>query len=447
MSFDMIARIIFLASGAALMLIIGAVTADRNYPPGVQIKYQANFVEETIRSLIEPQAILDIEGPGPKVQTFQADRMQPGLTMIGAVGADARNAVTVYDASGTEVHKWAIDWFEIWPDAHDTTLPKERLPARQPGVVIHGILATEDGGLIFNFEYLSTVRLNACGEVVWRLPNTGHHFATADYDGDIWVGTAITHRRYREFPHANFRLPMREDAIVELSPEGEVKHQVSMIDLFAKNDLYGLMFVRANELFGTKTGGDIFHLNDAEMFPEDMEEGFFKRGDMIISPRNTNTVMVIDPRTMTVKHRVTGRFVRQHDPDFTSGNSYIVFDNNNRYQEKTHHGARRSRVVEVTVDDTGHVVGFEEMFRGPEAEDFFTRIMGAQQLLDNGNGLIVSSFEGRVLELDPEGRLVWEFRNVIGDNLRGAIMDAERLPARFTSDFFAEARAACGASR
>ncbi|MEM8699531.1 MAG: arylsulfotransferase family protein [Pseudomonadota bacterium] len=441
MSVDKLMLWISIACGCGLLIAFGAITADKNLFPGKQVKFQARKIVDVVKQVTETQKELNLPGGGPRFQTYQPEKAQPGLTLIGAVGADAKNAFTVVEADGTEIHKWAIDWFEIWPDADQSRMPKELLPNRHPGVVTHGFHVTQAGEIVFNFEYLSTVKLNACGDVMWKLDNRGHHFVTPDYDDDLWVGEVVKHENWQEFPYQNYRMPVREDSIVELSPEGEAKRTFSMIDLYHRNDLHGLMTASSTLLEGTWATRDVHHLNDAELFPADMVEGFFKRGDMILSPRNDNTVLVFDTETMEVKHHFQGRLVRQHDPDFTSGNSYIVFDNHNRLREG---GAQRSRILEVTVDDNGNTIGVEELLRGPNAVDFFTAVMGWQQPLANGNMLVVVSFDGRILELTPEGEAVWEFRNAIGENRRGAVTDAERLPPEMDAAFFAEARAACG---
>lgn len=63
-----------------------------------------------------------------------------------------------------------------------------------------------------------------------------------------------------------------------------------------------------------------------------------------------------------------------------------------------------SRVVEI--GPNGEVTPLAEEIRG---ERFFTRSRGSVERLPNQNLLISVSAEGRVVEVDPEGRVVWEW--------------------------------------
>ena len=47
----------------------------------------------------------------------------------------------------------------------------------------------------------------------------------------------------------------------------------------------------------------------------------------MISLRNVSTVLVFDPDDLKIRYSITGRFVRQHDPDFVDNNTISVFDN------------------------------------------------------------------------------------------------------------------------
>ena len=69
--------------------------------------------------------------------------------------------------------------------------PKTRFPSERPGTHIHGAVVLEDGDIVYNYEHLGLVRLDLCGEVVWRLPYRTHHSVHQDDDGDLWVSAQI----------------------------------------------------------------------------------------------------------------------------------------------------------------------------------------------------------------------------------------------------------------
>jgi hypothetical protein len=360
--------------------------------------------------------------------------IEPGPTLVAYVGADEHQFIQVIDPNGEVLNQWRVDWFDLWPNADH--LDEEFRPKTLPGAIVHGVLLLEDGGVLLQHDACGLVRLDACGHVVWRLPERTHHSLHLDERGHIW--TSIRHTRREQIPGLFAYHPAFEEyTIAEISPDGRLLQEVSLFDLFRENDLTGLLFLSTWHDNTNETSGDTLHLNDVELFPTTMAPGFFQPGDVMVSLRRMNAVVVFDLPRRAVKHLSIGGFVRQHDPDFIDGNTISVFDN--------HHIGRRedgvqSRIVLESVDEGTRRVAFT----GTPEQPFFTDIMGKHQWLPNGNLLLVESTRGRVLEVDPEGRLVWEFVNLIGNGLAGAVSEGTRLPVTFTADFFADRRAACG---
>ena len=191
--------------------------------------------------------------------------------------------------------------------------------------------------------------------------------------------------------------------------------------LLQDNDLHGLLYLSSLKNRSTQSKDDVLHLNDVEPFPLEMAEGFFKRGDLLISLRNINTVLVFSSIDMKIRWHRTGTFVRQHDPDFVDGDTLSVFDNQNF---ESAGGSRSSRVLLLSAPDFFPRVHF----RGDADHPFFTRIMGKHQWLPNGNVLVLESTRGRVLEVVSEGRILWEYVNFAAKGLTGIVGDAHRLP-------------------
>jgi hypothetical protein len=53
----------------------------------------------------------------------------------------------------------------------------------------------------------------------------------------------------------------------------------------------------------------------------------FRAGDVLLSLRNLDTLVVADGRTWRIKWAMTGPFLGQHDPDFLPNGHLMVFDN------------------------------------------------------------------------------------------------------------------------
>lgn len=357
----------------------------------------------------------------------------PGLTLLGGMGADDRLRAWVIDADGGVVQDWTIDWFDLWPDADH--IPERMIPRSRPGTKIHGQTLAPNGDLVFNFEPIGVMRLNPCGEVVWRLPILGHHSIHRDRStGNFWVSTMTDHMAFDP------RLPnvgpnFLEDTITEVSPDGETLRTISIPELLIDNGHGALLYSSSRNNWQTRVAGDFLHSNDVETFPPDMVAGVFAPGDIMISIRNLNMILVVDGETLRMKFMDIGRVLRQHDPDFIDGDAIAVFDNNNLAPMD---GAQ-SKIVEIDAR-TG---ALREVFSGSEAFPFFSDVMGKIDVLPEGY-LIADSRSGRVIEVTRSGELVWIYNNVIEPGTVALISDVERLPAAQDAAFFAAARAACG---
>jgi outer membrane protein assembly factor BamB len=101
-----------------------------------------------------------------------------------------------------------------------------------------------------------------------------------------------------------------------------------------------------------------------------------------------------------------------HDPRLLDSGTILIFDNHwKRIPPRA--GAAgvgtgwQSRVLEIDPAD-GSIVW---EYRGSESHPFYSKCCGTAQRLPNGNTLITESEGGRAFEVDPQGRIVWEFYN------------------------------------
>ncbi|MDH3659262.1 MAG: arylsulfotransferase family protein [Alphaproteobacteria bacterium] len=368
-----------------------------------------------------------------------------GLTLVTAVNADQRLEARIIELDGTPVHTWSIDWFDLWPDA--AHVPEIFAPKQQPGTHIHGAVIMDNGDLVFNFEYQGMLRLDMCGDVVWRLPYQTHHSIDLDEDtGNLWVSGRIFHDQPDpEFP--NHMPTYAEPTVLEVSPDGEILKEISVIELLEKNDLHGLLYMDDFDDIQrgrAKTTGDTLHLNDVEVFPSTLAPGRFKPGDLMLSLRNIHTVLVFDPVTEEITFRQSGGFVGQHDPDFIDGDRISVFDNAVAIGEDA---VRESRVVILSAAED-HAEP-EVYYQGSDRAPFYTDVMGKHQWLPNGNLLLTESTKGRAFEIDQNGEIVWQHVNLVDDDgWVGLVDEAQRLPIRYDQTFFeGQRRQRCDGSR
>lgn len=415
--------IAFIASVIVLTLIYGIAASEFNWPPAQPIKTALH----TLRSLFNPDSdwTLTDTGETQLVTVREEESIAPGLTKIVNVEGDKSLAVRIVNATGEEVYRWHIEWVDIWPQAPDYLMEHE-LPKQRPGTHIHGAEILSNGDLVFNFEHLSLVSLNRCGKLNWKLPFRTHHSIFVDEDENLWVSAQIDHEK--PIDGLPFIKPgFTEPYILKVSPQGEILLKKSVFDLMLENNLPGALYANSKENFNPEVTGDMFHLNDVEVYPHSKTPGFFKGGDVMISLRNINAVFVFDS-DWKIKYRMSYEFVRQHDPDFVDGNTITLVDNNNVKEKSAGASSRILRKNVLTEEST-------VLFEGNETVPYFTDVMGKHQWLPNGN-LLLNERYGRVIEVSPQGKLVWEYNNLVKPGVLGLTEEAQRLPQQFDEDYF-----------
>jgi len=260
---------------------------------------------------------------------------------------------------------------------------------------------------------------------VWKLNGyMTHHSVQPNGDGDLWVSG----RRFHDTPVdwlLNHEPRIWEEFALKVSPEGELLNAISIPALLLENGYRGLLYL--SSISGTpRVRGDAMHLNDVEEFPRTMEPGFFGPGDVVVSLRNLSTIFVFNSKTRKIKYMSTGLVLRQHDPDFFDGNRISVFDNNivEKYPSR-----ESSRIVLLSAAD-GTV---ESKFPTP-GESFYSPAQGNHQWLGNGHLLVTESWGGRAMELDRNGKVVWEYVNYVQNGWVGIVLEATRLPKTFSTE-------------
>jgi len=362
------------------------------------------------------------------------DDAYDGVNLVTRIDSNERLVAEIIDLNGNVIHRWDIDWFELWPDAEHLTA--EVKPRSAPGCQIHGAALMPNGDLVFNFDYLGLVRIDKSGNIVWRLASQTHHSVYLHDDGNLWVcGQTRRFEDETEFPRRT--APYDESTILEVSPDGRILNEWSVETILRDNGFGGLLGLSRGFINGYAKQ-DILHLNDIELFPDDMAEGFFQRDDILVSLRNISTIFVMDRATQKIKFITTGQMVWQHDPDFIDGDRIGVFDNKGGNQANAQPSSRilvfdareapspaPSQVGSQPPTSTGVTVAYE----GTTTAQFFTDIMGKHQWLPNGNVLVTESTAGRAFEINPRGEIVWQYINYVENKTVGLVQEVTRLPA------------------
>lgn len=260
------------------------------------------------------------------------------------------------------------------------------------------------GDLIYTNYKNNIARYDNESNIVWKNENLGHH------DAGYYNDTIITFHRENIQSNKIGRL-VQDDVIKQLDPEtGEVVgDNVSIYNAIEKNEdmniteLYNKNLLQGREVVnGTiKTGQyrasndsiKLFHANSISVLRDDYG-GEFKKGNILVSLRNIDTVVLLDWDKKEVVWHSTVDLDRQHHPTMTSDGNILIFDNG--WETR-----RYSRAVEITKNN-------EIVWEYKNKAEFYSQYMGSAQQLPNDNRLITSSSQDRAFEVNKNGEVVWE---------------------------------------
>jgi Arylsulfotransferase (ASST) len=424
---------LFAAACTLLVYLGGMATAHYRLLPYTTVRdaggaaedWQANW--RSYLGIAPTKFLVPAEGESEGVVVHVPGAPQPGLTLISGISEDGVLGLRLIDIDGTARHRWPASFSAIWPDPQH--VHGRRLPTNDWDTEIHGAALLPDGDVVFNFEGYGLQRLDPCGEVVWKLPYMTHHSVFVDDDGNLWVSG----RRYHAEPVSSLPgivAPFWEDTILKVSPDGMILREIPLLELVYANELQALVFANGEPEMDGTSHQDVLHLNDIEILSKRDSAAFplFKAGDILVSLRNLNLIMVIDPATKAVRWAQTGPWIRQHDPDFLPDGRFMVFDN--RRDESGGQILGGSRIL--AIDPVTREV--KPVYEGSDEAPFSSNVKGKQQFLANGQLLIAEAQHGRVFEVTMDGRIVWSYISRFDDDHVTKINDAERYPENY-ADF------------
>jgi hypothetical protein len=152
---------------------------------------------------------------------------------------------------------------------------------------------------------------------------------------------------------------------------------------------------------------DPTHFNSIHELPPnrhfDAGDERFRPGNILVSARHLNTIFVIDRNSGEVVWQYDEGLDYQHEASMwaegETGDGQVVVFNNGRHNLN---GYRRS-LVQAIEPTTGEVVWqYGSRF-------FFSSIAGTVQTMPGGNYVITSSHGGRIFEMTPDKKIVWEW--------------------------------------
>ncbi len=343
---------------------------------------------------------------------------------------DAENAISVselVDLNSQEIlQSWRYDvdpiWSEIGFESDLIDLRASYGTRRFRG--IHADL-TPAGTVTVQSMNSPLLNYDVCGALNWvEDSHIYHHSIERDADGNYWV-PAILEPKTVDVGGADFQ----DDALIQVSPEGEVLFEKSLFTIFLEN---GLDYLLYGEGFARY---DPIHLNDIQPVFEDGV--LWKKGDLWLSMRHQSMIMLYRPETNEVLWWRMGPWMLQHDVNLLDDRRISVFDNAARpvgTEKWRVEDSNRMFIVDVTLPHDHPDALAEHATEAFRALKLKTETQGRGRILENGEIFVEESNYGRAVAFAPDGTVAWQYINRPTAQDRSFNLHWSRIVDRETGD-------------
>lgn len=420
MSRSRVSFILFIVSLSILSMLYGTTAVYLGWFPAPQLHQaweQAERVRETttLSSQPIPEGLLHsrvYSANQAGAHTVRPEEKSSSSVLIARNWEDMNYHVgfKLLNKQGEVLHAWEVPPKRLFPDfafrGGRQALTRAEVQTKRDRR-IHGMHLFPNGDVLFNIEYGGTVRIDACSNFQWQLPIGSHHSLRSTDQGTFWVATRKPQQPPRSsrhpegFPGLTREKTVSHEYLTHITADGDVLEQISLLNLLYQNDLERHIFKH-----GQQDNADPTHLNDIEPLGANLarEHPLFEAGDLLLSLRHLDLVLVVDPETQKIKWHTSHVSTRQHDPDFMAGGWIGIFDNRS---DGTFRGEvlGGSRIVAIQP----HTDSVQTLFPTSRSEPFYTEFLGNWEQLPNDNLLLTEAEAGRVVEVNPDGETVWEW--------------------------------------
>jgi hypothetical protein len=317
---------------------------------------------------------------------------------------------------GDVVHQWHVPFNQLWS-----------APPHLRGRIDDAAVYYNDGHVYPNGDLLAVVegpinlgnpsngyglvKLDKDSHVLWKYAEKCHHDVAVAEDGTIY---AIVNEVAQTVPPGleHIPTPCIVDVIDVISQEGQRQKRLRLLEALKDSPYAALLgMFEGPPLTGSPAAHearmatfrddlsrrDVLHTNAIKVLPSSLASKFplFKAGQLLISVRQLDALVVLDPDSEKIVWAVRGPWHAQHDPAFLDNGHLLLFDNLG--------SPRSSRVLEYD-PKTG---AFPWSYPGAKGKPFLSRIRGLCQRLPNGNTLITNSDGSEVFEATPDQEVIW----------------------------------------
>ena len=307
------------------------------------------------------------------------------------------------------LHSWNpdIDAFNDLVEKVDEFKYLQRDANNSRHLLYHPVL-TNKGDLIFNAQNVPLRKIDACSNLVFQNTHDGfHHSIETDIDGNIWTSTHMYPQNLpiekvgRKIPKEN---GFNDDAIVKLSPDGEILYEKSISRIFIENSMESrLSMVGTSHTFQI----DPIHINDVQ--PINVDGKYWKKGDVFISLGHQSMIILWRPSSEEIVWKYESNIFHQHDVNIVSEHQISIFNNNRKYYYPNKDIVDGNNQILIFNFDTDSISSY--LSKSLVREDVRTISQGRSNILENNDLFIEETDYAKILYFNADGSLRWTHVN------------------------------------
>ena len=303
---------------------------------------------------------------------------------------DTNAFVHLIDMDGKLIHSWARN-------------------AQNGSLRWHHVIPFPDGSLLTTSQWTDLdwqrIDANSYCFATYDMPGQrAHHALYLLKNGDFLGLTQNT----TTVPFKDTALKIEDNSLVHISSKGKPLKIISLSALLKKDLGYQRNLQKAynketkhqpksSKRKIKQPSFEPIHANNIENLEWDIP-GIAKKGDWLITIRNLDRVLIVDPEKEEIVWQWGENIIDMpHHATFLQGDKILLLDNGAHQKS--------SRVIELDLRSKRIIWQYG---RKP-GQEFFTGTGGSAQRLPNGNTLIAETNSGHVFEVTAAGEIVWEW--------------------------------------
>ncbi len=254
------ARAWFVASFAVLAFLYGTAVGEWEWFPHSVLDQAVGQGRALYNSYTsDPASDLVIGKPAYEwsgARAVRSEKISPGLTSITSAWKDDKGTwkvgLRLIDSEGEVLHEWLVEREQLFEKADSRRSPTE--------TSIHGSYLFPDGDVVVNLSQVGMARVDACGDVVWRLNEGNHHSIDRANDGSFWSPAYASKPRTKSqkypegFPGLNGK-KLWGDRIMKVSESGQILKEIDFLDIVYSNGLERYIVMEFGGMYPGLGGG------------------------------------------------------------------------------------------------------------------------------------------------------------------------------------------------